>query len=1529
LKIFSNKKILLALGLIVFAVAATICVVSLTIGDTWAATAPTGMWTASTGTHATVSTWDEFVAAWSNTSVTKITLNNDIVSPDAAEASHGAAVAESPKEITGSTGSVSDSSAWVRQGSIEIDGNNHLLNLGDRMLRLRGDRTSGESTSTYQYLSVHDIELKQDITHLGGGGTHTSNNPIETGYHFFRVGDGRASDVEKDDGRWILQFGNITIKQRAETANNGYGGVNHLWYSFGSKAEFYGTNSLAVSEEVAHCGAVEIKPGATLICQKLGKSDTSMFYFYDPVTASTSSAGAFGNKFVVGDNATLVSYYNGPSSATTFPCVYYRYDAIEIGENAVFAATMPGTAMRTYAINTHADTKITVGANSVISINSLISGQSAIQFGDSDSYLETAPGAEIYVSGYTSTSTSGVVEFTGDTHMTLNSPKAFDFRNKGTGRVFYMHGLGSNYFELNNSDMDTWGLGQSFDEGSELSFTDVSQYHLQYKSTSNYVQGDAALETYDRDSTPSLRPQQYRRLSGMNQAPEVLFEMPDDSLLNDPEDADKYLNVRVVLGWTPDDNGVDQYGMIRYIPIFAGTNQPCQVTFDSSDGSISGTYTSDSNGYVKITGLPKFLVAGTEISATASRGGETGETNYTVVKDVTPPDPAQIDGGIVHSLQTVITGYDGEPGATVTVKRNGSSIGSPVTVLSDGSWSYTLGTTLTMGDVLTIYMADEKGNINPDTATTYHNATFPAATRITVTNRPGVVHIRQVVVDPVEELAVPTIGYADVVKEQENSMPGDGTMFGAASIAFLSGDSDTAYTDISYTQEGATDNIWFFPVIPQYYEYAGFESSLDPFIGYGVLGDVPSQNKMYVSIKRIYVLAQAAGLTDEVNDLYLTFKIKPQSTISTTDFITEGTANEFGVVKNPDPLQLRLSGSIGATSLGTFYNGAIITLEQSSTQRTIIFSSTVTGDGRTMNNSNWAYVSGAAWPQYNNSPNTQYMVTIPANESGTMTFKATSVDIEGGEHAVCQVMIKVLPFSIKHVYDNGTVKNKDIYQNTLVYVSSYTNAVTVQKFSSSIAANWTITKQTGTGATLSDATSSTLVTLNLPERYAGTVYVRATIGTETRDFRVYVSRGGVVTLAAAAPAMLKSIGVQSLAASSSEPITLALSEVSATQVENGEAKLTFTSNGTAMYLFLVKEAGSAAPSADEMMQYGKAEQLSIISAGTNEVPLYNLDEYTNYTVYVMSLVDDKTSPIVSTDIAAQIRLMLTIESIERLSGDNTQALLKYTATKQSTFKYLVKETGSSIPTADDVLASGLEGVRNGTAEGSNEITVSGLDALKSYTIYAVLCTDDGKASELATVVLDVVPPEPTPTPEPTATPEPSAAPEETSTPEPEATETPVTSEASETPETTPEPTPTPAPTPTPVPYIDLEIQSPSISGNTATITFTSGATANYFYMVKNIGESIPTVDEMLGGRFKIGVSGTNSFSLSDLDSSKVVYVMLYNDVKHLSEIKSVIVIPEEPVAEAAPEPEETPESTPEPVEEAEEINDESEEQTNS
>jgi len=513
------------------------------------------------GTTHYVDDWDSFRLAWNNnTSCSKIVLLNDILAPSSSSNPTGTLLS-------------------ARTRPLEVHGDGNFLNLFNQRMNFS---TSATGDPTFD---IHDIRIKQNnATNYMSSISNNNNHAI-----LYERSSGGT-------GRWIYRVGNVTVNQ---------GDTNHFALISGSHLILYGVNRITTTTEFAHVSSVFIEPGSSQFITEVGRQDFSIFYFITRGAAAGTAYRYGKNSFEVGQHAILVATYTGrnalgnPISGVngTYPAVFNNYSEIIVNEGATFAATMYGNAVRFDNV----DTKFTAKAGSIVNLTTLSNSRSTVNYNANRCSFVAEPEANVFIVGFsnsTTNSTRGVVNMQGSNNCVfeLNRPNSFDIRNKQNGTtsqqytVFHMGSTsataGTNWVRVIDSDIDIWSLGSNLNEPSDLSFMDVG--YFRHNGTAPTGTATNASSSEPGLVSAATRSNNYRRITGMNQTPEVLFDDADDpsGLVQNPTDADKYVRVRALIGWVPDDDGVDENGHVEMIPVYASGKQGVGVWITSEDGSV-------------------------------------------------------------------------------------------------------------------------------------------------------------------------------------------------------------------------------------------------------------------------------------------------------------------------------------------------------------------------------------------------------------------------------------------------------------------------------------------------------------------------------------------------------------------------------------------------------------------------------------------------------------------------------------------------------------------------------------------------------------------------------------------------------------------------------------------------------------------------------------------------------------------------------------------------------------------------------
>lgn len=640
------------------------------------------------------------------------------------------------KSFDNPSGSDFSFSSYSRKNNLEIDGQGNRVDFKNSSIKL------GSPSSESGNFHMHDIILNQ---RYGGA---ESEDIVGTRLNY------------TSGGKWRYRFGNIKTEP----------GVQRLARASHSEVTLYGTMDLDTRAENFYLGSLKMEDG-TQYKGNVNFYNFSIFWYN--VEASSNSTGA-SKEFTIGKDC-RVDLTQSQTSGTTYPAVYSYYQALTVGENSTFNVNMPGNAVR-FDMN---GSGMRVKSGAVVNLTSKQNSGSVVSYSNDNTYLIVDPKAYFYTIGRSNEplinlSANGLG--TGDwsrhnNKLVLNSPAQYDIRNLRDGYTAVQVASGSNSsnnFQILDADIDLWKLSTKPLGPSDEAYSKVSFFA---------VSGNGSSETV-KTSAEGLRQfsqRAYRRISGMNQNPVVEWTPVTD--------ADKSAKVRVIIGYVPDNNGLDAEGKINYIPVYASKDQAF-VTVTDTHGEVKKNLPTDADGYAYYK-TDKFNLAGKDMSAVAQRGpwSSEEEAKYKVI-DVTPPEPAVVDGGNTQPPNIKALSGTGEAGAIVTLTLNGiKQNGITTRIDSKGKWTLSLGNlSLKKDDVLQLFLQDTSGkvtqipdppktnnnvgNIQPDKDYAYRDAVFKSAVKILII---GTLELTSVP----EKIDFGTQKVSNVQKEYRPSVTGD------------------------------------------------------------------------------------------------------------------------------------------------------------------------------------------------------------------------------------------------------------------------------------------------------------------------------------------------------------------------------------------------------------------------------------------------------------------------------------------------------------------------------------------------------------------------------------------------------------------------------------------------------------------------------------------------------------------------------------------------------------------------------------
>ncbi|MGO3627822.1 MAG: WxL domain-containing protein [Lactiplantibacillus plantarum] len=586
--------------------------------------------------------------------------------------------------------STSATELGTRTTSLTIDGQNHSLDLGI------GNFTLG-STTTAQTMTVKNFSSIRGAI-ASGTSSGGAAGIIQSGT------DGGAN---AGGARWT-----ITVTDLITTSD-----VYRLVNAPGNQVNVSGAVTATTVAENMITGGMTFAASSTYIGRKANNSAANKAFFN---FTATSTVGTGDRKVTIGSAANVNLL--GSASDATRGIFYDQYDAVTVGTNAILTAKMYGNVYRAETANTftaNVGSKVTFENLATTSSNALYYTTPLIPLGNNSTF--TVTGGELYITSSGSAPIFG--GYMSGLSVLLDSPKAYDIKNTNFAILVQTGSIVETTiksFKITNSNLSMWSL----------SLLNLLSASVTYQGITA-IEQNGVLITNSGSVLPGLLTfSAARRIANTLSLPTVQFSSPYTSDLNAQlvTNADKKVRVRVITGYT-ESNGTQT-------PIYAGTGTATVKLTDDQGATQSGT--TDSSGYVNFT-LDHFPTAGATMTAQATTTYTSDPVTITV-QDKTPPTPVTVkDGKIVADQKTIASGSTTTAGNTLRYTVNGTSAADSngnaitATAASDGSWSLAMpATKLKANDVIQIFVKDSAGNENPVTSTTYHDATFAAATQYTV-----------------------------------------------------------------------------------------------------------------------------------------------------------------------------------------------------------------------------------------------------------------------------------------------------------------------------------------------------------------------------------------------------------------------------------------------------------------------------------------------------------------------------------------------------------------------------------------------------------------------------------------------------------------------------------------------------------------------------------------------------------------------------------------------------------------------------
>jgi fimbrial isopeptide formation D2 family protein len=659
-----------------------------------------------------VRTYNEFKSAYADAAVTKIILDAD---------------------ISGNT------SLANRRTSIEIDGNGHLLYLGNYSLSLHASGPLQDKAIFH----LHDVIIDQNIESA-------------TSYSF--VGGSGAYDTARTRN-WYFRFGNLSNVK----GKSGIYGVARVARGYYAEITVYGTIDVSTSAENFYVGSMIYEEDT----QYRGEITYYNYSIIWHVMETPSGKGYTGESMehTIQKNAT-VYYKDKTNNHVNYPAVYSNFKTFTVDEGASFSANINGNAFALY----YPESSLVINKNAVVTLVTQ-KAHAVLSYCNNNTAVIVNPGGSLFVSGMTPNSSTagndgngtiyGLIDFRGrdygadayrkykdidktnsNRRLILKEPKAFDFKNtlgNTSGiqaRVMEIPNNAGCQFQVIDSDISLWKTTTSPDVTPDYDYLRVDELKVNGRESAQITSSDSELAA-------SFRPNNIRRITGMNAAPEAEW-IPFT-------DADMDYGLRVKIG-TSFDGIDDETGQIITSPIYAGKGQ-AQATFVNSYGETVEDIETDEFGDVKVINSDRRLNQTNQtISAEIKRGPWTSESEKKVI-DVTPPEPAKVESGKITNAMKQIKGTDNEPEAKyfIEIYDESETIQASISgvVESDGTFVADLPRYLDQDEVVVIYLEDnvglipeevlyppptnsESGNKNPKEGFDYRDTHFPPAAKYEV-----------------------------------------------------------------------------------------------------------------------------------------------------------------------------------------------------------------------------------------------------------------------------------------------------------------------------------------------------------------------------------------------------------------------------------------------------------------------------------------------------------------------------------------------------------------------------------------------------------------------------------------------------------------------------------------------------------------------------------------------------------------------------------------------------------------------------
>ncbi|MDT2831771.1 hypothetical protein P7H62_12515 [Vagococcus carniphilus] len=692
-----------------------------------------------------VSIWKDFEEAFKNNNVSKIILEADIKAPE-------------PNKL------------YDRTESLELDGQGHTLEMENSSLNF--DRLEKLADFTKKF-SDSPVFHMHDIQVINNSYVGAVEGNLGTAWAFIN-GNGQFGPGGSDNGRrglWRYRIGNVITPhdQTKPTDNQRIGG--RLINAELGEISIWGYNKIVTGAENFYTGGITYEPSTYYKGEIADYNYSTIWFMLNPQQArnSVNKNNLTGTQaFDIGDNSFV--YLHNTNSGTGFPAVYEHYQLLNVGKNATYNANVPGTAVSFNETNA----KFVAESGAKVNLLSRSQGASTVSLANSNSTHGTGStippnntsftakeDSEVYIVGNNSNQYNGIIAFNGtNQQFSLENVLNFDIRNLYNSN-FLGYGFGSetHLFKVLNSDISLWKNISPVDGSPDIDTNNVALFSV------SPVGNDGKVVSTDPILNTGYKRNQFKRISGFNSKPELEWVPVTD--------ADLSQKARILLGYVPvgGSDPFDENGDAKVKPIYADGKLIAKS--DMTD-TIGNTYvaTSSTDGYLHWTKenhqKKDYQVAGKNMLGTPFKVDSNGqryregEESSTTVIDVTPPEPAKVNGTVTN-VSKKIKGT-GEAKSKVSMTINGTKQTDLSGVTDDeGNWEIELPKNrLKKDDKVQIFLEDnaplissdetfakenqlpylpadripatnsKTGNINPKNDLTYSDTVFKAATSIVV-----------------------------------------------------------------------------------------------------------------------------------------------------------------------------------------------------------------------------------------------------------------------------------------------------------------------------------------------------------------------------------------------------------------------------------------------------------------------------------------------------------------------------------------------------------------------------------------------------------------------------------------------------------------------------------------------------------------------------------------------------------------------------------------------------------------------------